>query len=384
MKRMRFVAVLVLVLSLMLALPAHAEGAQGLQVWTRYPGLVVGPNDVISFDLTLSTDGPGETVALSMDALPEGWEADFRGGGHVVQSVYVRPDMDASVDLRLTPPDDVQAGVYEFTVIAQGETSSVRLPLQVTIKEKLPPKLQFSTDLPTLRGTPKTSFRYSLTLKNTGDEDATVNLVADAGGLFDVQITYSGKQVTSLPLEAGSSKMLSVEAKAVGEIPAGDYPITIQAQGESAQAEIDLTAEVTGQSQLMVTTSDGRLSGRATAGKETPLKIIVRNDGTAPARDVQLTSSAPSGWKVSFDPQQIAEIAAGDQAEVTVNIVPAEKALAGDYMLTLRAKPSDGATQSADFRLTVTTSTLWGVIGVLLIAAAVVVVGMAVMRFGRR
>jgi uncharacterized membrane protein len=37
-----------------------------------------------------------------------------------------------------------------------------------------------------------------------------------------------------------------------------------------------------------------------------------------------------------------------------------------------------------DFRVTVRTSTLWGVVGIGLIAISVGIVGWAVMRFGRR
>ncbi len=384
----RFVPLLLVLfaLSLFVTLPAQAQEPQpqGLQVWTRYPSLVVGTKDTISFGLTLSTDGEAETVHLAVRDLPDGWDATFRGGGNIVQAVYVAPDADASVTLRLEPPQDVQAGSYTVTVEARGAAKTVRFPLELTIKEKLPPKLQLTSELPTLRGTPNTTFRYTLRLKNTGDEDTTVNLVADAGALFTVRTLYSGKEVTSLPVEAGSTKSLSIEVKAVGDIPAGEYPVSVQAQSDAAQAEISLTAQVTGRPQLDITTPEGRLSAQATAGKETPVKVVVRNNGTAPARDVELSSSAPSGWKVTFEPQKISEIPVGQEVEVTASILPAEKALAGDYMLTVRAKPSEGATKSADFRITVTTSTLWGLAGVALIAVAVLVVGMAVARFGRR
>jgi len=386
MKRLVPLLLVLSALSLLAALPAQAQEPQpqGLQVWTRYPSLVVGTKDTISFGLTLSTDGEAETVHLAVRDLPDGWDATFRGGGNIVQAVYVAPNADASVTLRLEPPQDVQAGSYTVTVEARGAAKTVRFPLELTIKEKLPPKLQLSSELPTLRGAPNTTFRYSLRLKNTGDEDATVNLVADAGALFTVRTLYSGKEVTSLPVEAGSTKSLSIEVKAVGDIPAGEYPISVQAQSDAAQAEISLTAQVTGRPQLDITTPEGRLSAQATAGKETPVKVVVRNNGTAPARDVELSSSTPTGWKVTFEPQKISEIPVGQEVEVTASILPAEKALAGDYMLTVRAKPSEGAAKSADFRITVTTSTLWGLAGVALIAVAVLVVGMAVARFGRR
>ncbi len=70
--------------------------------------------------------------------------------------------------------------------------------------------------------------------------------------------------------------------------------------------------------------------------------------------------------------------------EVKATIIPAEKAVAGDYMVTIKAKPIEGARETADFRITVTTSTLWGVAGIALVAVAVGVVAIAVTRFGRR
>jgi uncharacterized membrane protein len=44
----------------------------------------------------------------------------------------------------------------------------------------------------------------------------------------------------------------------------------------------------------------------------------------------------------------------------------------------------DGASASSDFRVTVRTSTMWGIVGVLVIAAALIVLVLAVVRYGRR
>ena len=109
-----------------------------------------------------------------------------------------------------------------------------------------------------------------------------------------------------------------------------------------------------------------------------------RLTGTAPARGIELSGSQPNGWSLEFDPKQIDEIAPGQQVEVTAKVQPANKAVAGDYMMTVRAKPLDASTKSADFRITVRTATMWGITGVGIIAAAVMVVGLSVMRFGRR
>jgi uncharacterized membrane protein len=168
------------------------------------------------------------------------------------------------------------------------------------------------------------------------------------------------------------------------EIPAGSYPFIIFASGGDLQAQLDLVAEVTGQHELSITGLDGRLSAKANAGRTTSIQLLLKNAGTASAQGVELSANLPSGWTITFDPETIAEIQPGEQMEITATLNPSEKAIAGDYMITVNARPVDGLTKSSEFRITVTTSTLWGIAGIGLIAVAVIVVAMAVGRFGRR
>jgi uncharacterized membrane protein len=361
-----------------------ANPSPELTLITSYPSQMIGIGETVTLSLRLRAASTPQVVRLEVQNLPEGWNASFRGGGRVVQSVYVEPDNEATVDLRVEPPATLEAGTYHFTVIAQSDKAKAQLPIELTVKEKLPPRLTFDTDLPTLRGTPSTTFRFNTTLKNEGDEELNVNLTAEASSDFLVKFKLSGQEVTSIPLGAKESKSLSIEAQPLSEIPAGSYPITIRAEGGEVSASLELVAEVTGQPDLSITTPDGRLSGQANAGRESPIKLVIRNTGSAPARGVTLSASEPSGWTVEFDPKEIPAIAAGEQVEITAKVRPSDKAVAGDYMLTINARPAEGASESAEFRITVTTSTLWGVVGVALIAVAVGVVAMAVMRFGRR
>ena len=67
------------------------------------------------------------------------------------------------------------------------------------------------------------------------------------------------------------------------------------------------------------------------------------------------------------------------QAQIT----PTAKSLAGDYMATIRAA-SRGETASTQFRVTVSTSTAWGMAGAGIIGAALLLMVGAVARFGRR
>ena len=382
---------LLVVLLALIAIPAVAQdtGPEAppvpLSLSTDYPGQVIALGESVTLNFTLRTTTEPQIVTLEVSDLPDGWTAAFRGGGKIIESAFVEPDHDASVSLKLDPPTDVSAGSFSFTVAVRSDANQkASMPISLTVKDKLPPSLSLSTDLPTLKGTTTSNFRYDITLKNEGDESVQVNLIAEVQENFIATIKTAGQEVTNLPLDAQQSKTLSVEVKAIQNVAAGLYPVVLRAQSSDTSTALDLSAEITGQPELQITTSDGRLSGQANAGRETPIKVIVRNNGSAAARAVVMSSTEPTGWALTFEPAEVAEIPVGEQVEVTVNARPAEKAIAGDYMLTLRAQPVEGAAGSAEFRITVLTSTLWGVVGIILIAIAVGVVALAVMRFGRR
>ncbi len=109
----------------------------------------------------------------------------------------------------------------------------------------------------------------------------------------------------------------------------------------------------------------------------------VTNDGTAPADNIEMSGSAPTGWKIEFQPKTIERIASGQMTEVTALVTPTDKTVAGDYMSTIRAE-SRGETASTQFRVTVATSTTWGIVAFGIIGAALLVMFGAVARFGRR
>lgn len=351
---------------------------------TTYPSQVISVDENISLNLALEAEGQPQLVSLSMDKIPDGWTATFRGGGRIVKAVYVKPGETSHVTLKLENDGTLPADTYRFVVMAKSEVASAQLPIELTTEAKLPPKLTLTSDLSTIKGTPNTTFRYNLTLKNEGDQEITVNLQGNAPDTFLLTFKVAGQEVTGFPIGGGETKRITVEAKPVVDADAGTYPIHVEAVGGDLQASIDLTAEVAGQAKLSVLGLDGRLSGQANAGKETNIKLVVQNTGSAEARGVKLTSTEPNGWKVSFDPAEIASVAAGDYAEVTMNLTPPKDTVAGDYMVTVRARTVDNVSASGDFRITVTTSTLWGVIGIALIAIALAVVMLAVARFGRR
>jgi uncharacterized membrane protein len=249
----------------------------------------------------------------------------------------------------------------------------------------LPAKLSVETKLPSLRGSPKSSFEYTLTIKNDSGRNLTVSFAAGAPPNFDTSFTeaYGSQEISSIPIDAGQSKDIKLKVRPPSTVDAGHFPVKVTVKAEDATAMTDVALDVVGQPQLTVSGRDGLLSARATAAKQSSVPIVVANTGSAPAENIKLSANAPTGWKVTFDPETIDRLVPGKDAEVQALITPGEKSLAGDYQATIRAA-ARGETASSQFRITVATSTLWGMAGAGVIGIALLLMVGAVARFGRR
>lgn len=364
-----------------------SQGLSGIFLTTRYPVLTVKAGETTTVDLSLHNYKlPPQELTLSVPVVASGWKATVLGGGQPVGAVEVDPDSEQSMQLRLEPPAGAGHGDYHFTVEAKGGNQDLKLPITVTVGEEVPAKLKMTTNFPDLRGTSTTAFKYRVTLTNDSGRNATINLSADAPKNFQVTFTeaYGTQQLTSIPVEAGKSKDIDASVALPRETPAGDYKLAIHARTEQASADLPVSLTIIGQPRLSVSGEGGRLSGDAYAGQDSPLTVVLHNDGSEAARDVELSATAPEGWKTSFDPKTVPEIAAGKSQDVKMTMTPSERAIAGDYQLGVRASANGGISESANFRITVLTSTLWGAVGIAIIAIALLVVVFAVARFGRR
>jgi uncharacterized membrane protein len=382
-----------LVISLLMLWAAAASAADqpsgitGLFVTTKYPSLTVRAGETATIDLSLRNFKlPPQVLTLSVPEVASGWKATVLGGGQPVAAVEVAPDAEERLQLRLEPPSGAGKGDYRFTVEAKSAQHDEKLPITLTIGEELPAKLKLTTNFPALRGTATTSFKYRVTVTNDSGRDATINFSADAPKNFQVGFTeaYGSQQITSIPIEAGKSKDVEASLTIPRETQAGDYKLTLHAKTEATSADLPVSLTIVGQARVALSGEGGRLSGEAYAGQNSQLTVVLRNDGSEAARDIELSATTPEGWKSSFEPKQLPQLAAAQTQEVKVTLTPSERAIAGDYQTTIRASAAGGLSESANFRITVLTSTLWGAVGIAIIAIALLVVVFAVARFGRR
>jgi uncharacterized membrane protein len=371
-------------------LPAQAAtdapGIKGLWLATDFPALQLRAGDDTSLSLTLYNYGlPPQRTALSISDLPADWKAEIDGDGKPVSAAFVDYDGKATLSLKLTVPATAKPGPYNLLLKAAGEGGSSDLPIFIALAPPLAAKLTATPKLPILKGTPRSSFDFTVTVKNESPSNMLVNLNAGTPPGFQATFkeNYGSQELTSLPFKAGESKDISVSIKPAPGTAAGRYPVTVDFAGDKAKIDTELTLDIAGEAELALAGQDDRVSGDAYAGKEKSFPLVLRNSGTAPAQNVQLSASPPSGWKIAFDPKSVPAIPAGGEQKVTALVTPNAKAIDGDYVVSMTAS-GEGVSQSTSYRITVLTSTLWGATGIGVIGAALLVLVGAVGRFGRR
>lgn len=371
------------------AAAAHAQSThnvKGLYLTTDYPAITAQAGATTSISMQLRDYGlPPTRLSLSVQGVPQGWTATLLGGGQPVGAAMPTPDDSVTLQLKLKLPAGADTRERTLTVLAQGSGQQVSLPLDVTPAKELPAKLTLEPSLPSLTGTAQSSFDYEFTIKNDSGKDQVVSLAAKLPEGFEPTFTqaYGDQQVNSVPIKAGESKDIKLSVRPPSDVKPGDYPIGVTAAADGLTAGAALQMQITGQPELHITGRDGILSAHAQAGRSSTIPILVSNTGGAAAHDVQLNGSAPSGWSVTFDPKSIADIEPGQQAQAQAHITPSTHSLSGDYMASLNAQ-AGAQSASSDFRISVATSSTWGVIGIAIIAIAILILVGVVARFGRR
>src|SRR5215813_4809026 len=391
--RYRFIATLAVVFAAFAALIppiAKAEDApkdvKGLFLMSDYPAVTLRPGETSSISLKLQNyDLPPERLSLSVSGVPAGWTATLMGGGQPIGADMPATNASVPLELRIDVSKNATVGTETLTVTAAGGSSTVTLPIAVTLAKDLPAKLTLTPQLPELRGTSKSNFEFQLGIKNDSGKKVVVSLSAQAPQNFDATYTeqYGSQELNALPLDPGQSKDVKLKVRPPNTIAAGKYNVAAKVSADDATATSDLMLDITGQPKIDIAGREGLLSTQASAGKEASVPVILTNSGTAAAEQIELSGTAPTGWKISFEPKTVDRTPPTENKEVKALVTPSEKAVAGDYVTTIRAN-ARGESASQTFRVAVTTSTIWGIVGIALIGGALLVMIGAVVWFGRR
>lgn len=374
-------------LSIQLVLTTFISGftgrctAQSFSLYTPFTEVSVPPGESIDYPVDAINKGGRITSAeISLSGLPSGWTYVMKSGGWNIGRISVLPGEKKSFSLQVQVPLKVNKGVYHFTVAARGLSE---LPLTVVVSQQGTFKTELTTDQPNMAGAANSTFTFTTKLRNSTDAAQAYALNAATPPGWKVNFKASYKQVSSVNIEPGHTQDISVEVDPPDETPAGSYKIPVTASTGATSADVTLEVNITGSFGLQLTTPTGLLSANATAGGNKQLELVVKNTGSADLKNIELLSTVPPNWNVSFDPKRIDNLSAGQSAQVAATITPDDKAIVGDYMANLTAKTAE-ASSLAPLRISVETSMLWTWAGILIILLALTSVYFLFRKYGRR
>jgi uncharacterized membrane protein len=214
----------------------------------------------------------------------------------------------------------------------------------------------------------------------------TVSLVAQAPQGWTVRFKpqFGDTQISSIQLKENGSETLSVEIDTPARAEAAESPVTIRARAGAFEAAANVKVSVKGTQDLKMGSAAGTLNTSLTAGRKTPVDFLVGNAGTAPIRNLSFISKKPNDkWTVEFRPDKIDALNAGEVREIKMEILAPDRTIAGDYLLTLTANAPE-VNKSVEFRVTVSTPTVWGWVGFGIVALVVLGLAVVFFRLGRR
>ncbi|WP_163539521.1 NEW3 domain-containing protein [Gracilibacillus sp. YIM 98692] len=361
------------------------KAAGGLTLFTPYSGLSVTPGETLTYDVTvINSNSSINNVTFDVEGLPEGWDYTISASGNDIRQLSIRENSEENIRFEINVPLEVEKADYSFQLIADGSGNAyAELPFLTTVSEEGTFQSELSVEQANLEGHADATFSYSATLRNRTADQQTYALSAGAQEGWGVQFKADGNNVTSVTIEPGATKDISIDLTPPNNIQADTYSIPIQASTNSTSAEANLEAVITGSYGVSISTPEGNLSTDITAGKERTVDLVVENTGTATLNDISISASTPPNWNAEFDSNSLATLEAGDSKMVKATLTAPDDAIAGDYVTTFTAETAE-ASSDANFRVSVETSTWWGIIGIVIILIVIGGLYYIFRTYGRR
>ncbi|TAN19784.1 MAG: hypothetical protein EPN37_03055 [Chitinophagaceae bacterium] len=361
---------------------SHHGNAQAVELYSPYTSISVTPGQTINYSISIiNHSNSTKNVGLEADGIPRNWTHTLKSGGFDISRISVLPKKQENASLQLMVPLRVNRGYYHFTVRAGGYTT---LPLTVIVSKQGTYKTDFSTAQANLEGASSTTFTFNAKLVNETADTALYALESQAppGWMVAFKVNYSN-QVASVNVAPNQTENITITVNAPDQVKAGTYQIPVFATTGSTTAGLNLSVVITGSYAMELSTPTGLLSSHITAGGEKDIALVVKNTGSAPLKNISLSSQTPADWSVAFSPAKIDEIEPGATSQVTAEVKASKEAIAGDYATTLTATTPETSSHT-DFRISVRTSMLWGWIGVIIILLALLSVYYLFRKYGRR
>ncbi|GAA0287423.1 putative membrane protein [Gracilibacillus halotolerans] len=375
---------LIFLLSFSLIKPTSLEAVEGVSLFTPYTGLSATPGETINYSVDVINDSSSiQNMSFSLEDFPKEWEYSLTAGGREIKELSVRANSEEVITLDITTPLEVKKADYRFSLVASDGNNKTRLPFVVTISEQGTLATELTSDQTNLQGHADSDFSYSITLRNRTAEEQNYALSSKAESGWGVAFKSGSDSISSISVEPNGTANINVKVTPPESIAEGTYKIPIRAESGNMTADLELEATITGSYDMELTTPEGNLSTNITAGQDKTVELVIKNTGTATLTDIELSATTPPDWETEFDKETIPEIEPGKSETVKATIEASSDAIAGDYVASFTAKSAEKSAE-ATYRIAVKTSTLWGIVAVLIIVGVVAGLYYIVRKYGRR
>ncbi len=267
--------------------------------------------------------------------------------------------------------------------------------------EMRPDRIRVSTKYPSVSGAANRTFIFQLELLYELTDIQPGFEQADTGRLqarvFDFELSgpdgwryYVAESSWRLDTRIGAMQLraLGVPSQIVvvahapwwQNLEPGEYPLHLRVVSRDGSIEdsLNLKAVITAWHGLDAHTATGRLNAKTTPGNEATFDVVVANTGSSVLDKVSVSSTRPTGianeqWRVRFEPDSVSDLAPGETGQFTVSITPPNKAISGDYYLTLDFSGDPAISNnppSLEMRVSVETNPAWVVTGIAIVVLA--------------
>jgi uncharacterized membrane protein len=336
-------------------------------------------------------------VSLNIDGVPKGWDVNFnsRYPSYPIRSVMVAAsdqsnNKSTTIEFKAKVPDSAKPGTYQVKVTAKDLNSPTEytetINFRVSSKKVETGGLKLSSQYPVLTTGSGQTLKFTVDLKNETNKPMTTSLSAQAPQGWTVRFKpqFGDQQIASIQIKENGSETLSVEIDTPSKAEAKEQPVTITARAGAFEASTKVNVSVKGTQDLKMASLAGTLNASVTAGTKAPVDFVVGNAGTAPIRNLSFITKKPSDkWTVEFQPDKIDALNPGEVREIKMEILAPDRTIAGDYLLNVTAN-SPETNRSVEFRVTVSTPTIWGWIGFAIVGLVVLGLAVVFFRLGRR
>ena len=355
----------------------------------QFPGKSVTPGDSVKFQVVLTNPFSVATqFKVLVDSVPSNWTATVKSSSgdsvtEVLLNAFESVNLMVQVDTSATA---ITGQTYELSVKAESVSYNVTssIPLTVALTEATN-EVTLTAALPEIAITAGNAASYSVTAANLGVTDRLLFLSVQPPTAWTAVFKSGSTEVTTLYLYSGNTSALTLAVTPPSTVGVGSYLIPVQVKSENGAIldELNLTTTITGSYDISLTLSTYLTS--TNSGGTASFTATVTNSGYSTLTGVVVDITLPeSDWTSTITPVQVGTLGPKESASFTVSVKTTDNTVSGDYMVTAQGSSDQASSDSSQVRVTVSTSTSWGIYGVGIAAVFIVALVLVFRKFKRR